>query len=776
MKKKRKICSIANNTGPVTKRRRVDVAKKKSEDRFFERHVVKCTLGAFSKYAVVTEEIRDCVYWMSRLMVHANHVITLLVCENNGVLPIGTTPGAKCGTLDGLYNKVFRTLANFLQDVTRKGADGDIAGVCGRYANSTGLDRGSWPEGFVSGWRGKVLEQMAKQSAVNHTTHIETNLFIYAVRYLKYMIRTDPEAESIRQLTSCAYGKVLSAITDAFWERNPVEIVIARRPSTLKVLPSDHAIWTTAQSLLDRMFAFIPEKTTLSQKSEAMFHIMKKLEPFSHRLQEQFKAGEVQSSGKRKWGKMKWTFSICPQMNWRPKNIHISSTAIEQLLKDMSKRHSHLKTVLDGIGTSVSDGTPDYERKYDVWSAIFKMGRVLRQKHLSDRSQLRFGNFIITDGVSVSAVMMKKKSNDRCELITLGDNIKHAAKMQESVCRVAPPKGMGGSSLTAKRNLPSIRYWSAWVSNALQNLTERQKALKKALKIYGDKTLITERIKGLAGLVESDDGTVTAATKIVGLDPGKKSAATWVYHDASKQAKHQKWRGDNGEKTLLEDRYKSGTLHGGEWTFMSGQKQYSHRMNKRMTVLCPEVRNLPTTKTIDTGRLLVAYRCQVDAWPRIEAAFFDRDGLWFQKQRMRRFCKEQRAMEDVIARITGTRDKAKQKKVVVAYGDGDKQGNLRGTAPMMSTKLFKKVSQSARVVVINEYKTSQLCSCCHRQMTQYRKQFRMKRCMNNDCIRTVWDRDINASINILNLFLHACLSDNGKARPAEFSRRAGCDE
>lgn len=776
MKKKRKICST-NYVVKATKRRRQDVAKKKSDERFFDRHVVKCTLGAFSKYAVVAEEIRDCVYWMSRLMGHANHVMTMMVVENNGVLPIGNAPGAKCGTLDGLYNKVFRTLANFLQGVSREGADEDIAVACERYATTAGLVRGSWPNGFVSGWRGKVLDQMAKQSAVNHTTHLETNLFIYMTRYLKYMIREEQEAEPIRQLTSCAYGKVISAITDAFWERNPVETVIARRPSTLKVLPSEHAIWTTAQNLLNRMFDFAPEKTTLSQKSETMFRIMEELEPFSRQLQEQFKAGVVQSTGKRKWGKMKWTFSMCPQLDWRPKNIHISSTAIEQLLKDMSKKHSHLKTVLDGIGKSVSDDTPDHERKYEIWSALFKMKRVLRQKHLSDRSRLRFGNFISTDGVSVSAVMMKKKSNDRCDLITLGDNIKHAAKMQESVRRVGQPKGMGGSSLTAKRNLSTVLYWTKWVSKAMDIFTERQKALKKALKAMEDKTCITERIKDLAGVVESGDDIVESikGTKIVGLDPGKKSAATWVYHDATKQAKHRKWNGDDGEKTQPEERYESGSLHGKEWTFMSGQKQYTRKMNKRVTDLCPGVRDLLTTKTIDIDRLMDAYRRQVELWPQIEAAFFGKT-LWFQKQRMRRFCKEQRAMEDVISRITGTKDKKEQKKVIVAYGDGDKQGNLRGTAPMMSTKLFRKVSRSACVVVVNEFKTSKLCSCCHQQMTQFRKQFRMKRCTNSDCIRTVWDRDINASINILNLFLYACLSRNGKARPAEFSRRAGCDE
>ena len=148
---------------------------------------------------------------------------------------------------------------------------------------------------------------------------------------------------------------------------------------------------------------------------------------------------------------------------------------------------------------------------------------------------------------------------------------------------------------------------------------------------------------------------------------------------------------------------------------------------------------------------------------------------------MRKFCRGQSALEDVIARITGTRKKTEQKKVIVAYGDGDNQGTLRGTSPIMSSRLLKKVSQSACVVLVPEFRSSKLCSACHHAMTQFQGQFRMKRCINSDCIRTVWDRDINASINILNLFLRECLSNsnsskNGKGRPQAFKRKRGCDE
>lgn len=98
----------------------------------------------------------------------------------------------------------------------------------------------------------------------------------------------------------------------------------------------------------------------------------------------------------------------------------------------------------------------------------------------------------------------------------------------------------------------------------------------------------------------------------------------------------------------------------------------------------------------------------------------------------------------------------KQKKVLVAYRNGDNDGKLKGTAPTMSTKLFQKAAQSFCVIVVNGLRTSKVCSCCHSGMTQYKKQLRMKRLKKSDCTRNVWDRSVNTSINILNLFPGNC--------------------
>ena len=783
MKRKRKISSTP---GRSQKKIKLCVEPKpKADDRFYHKRTIKCTLGTFCRYKVVQREIEECVFWMSRLQIHSHHVLSMWLTRHGGTIPIGDRvckKKHKSKDLQGFYNKIMRHLANILQGRTeRKDVDEEIRDLCVEYCNETGLEQGSWPEGMTSAWKSRVLEQMARQSATEHKTHLETNLYIYAVRYLRFLIRSEPELNTIRDLPKTEYNKVFSAVCDAFIERETVLHVVKRRPSTLKVFPIKHDIWKKAQQLVERLVSLVPKKTTLSEKSEIMFRILSELEPFAAKLQQKFLNGEEKES---RFGKSKWTFDLSPQLDWRPKHIQINTTALRELIKDLAKRHSHFRTILYGLG-EVGDETSAYETKYRLWNSLFNLKRVLRAKH---PTEIRFGCFMSTDGVSVAATIQKRKSKDECAVENINDEIAwikyeaasfFAGRLLLNFLTKVVPRGF---SYDNTKPLPrkkkhrchfGVAYlWMKEIDEMLKTLRDDKERLLGGIKVRNDQTLIHKHVKDLAGLEKDEKGIYRSKAKIIGLDPGNKSPATWVTHSRKHQMKHQKWKGDEGEHTEPEERYMKGILKGGEWRFLSGQKQYTRKMNKRMTSFCPEWRNLPSTKTVDPDKLLSAYKQQVAMWDQLKEAFFD--DKWFQKQKMRKFCRHQRAMEEVVTRICGTKKKEEQKKVIVAYGDGCKNGNLRGTAPIMSTKLFKKVSQSCCVVVVNEFKTSQLCSCCHSEMPKFQKQYRMKRCTNSDCIRTVWDRDVNASINILNLFLELCHSakDDGKGQRLEaFTRK-----
>ena len=108
------------------------------------------------------------------------------------------------------------------------------------------------------------------------------------------------------------------------------------------------------------------------------------------------------------------------------------------------------------------------------------------------------------------------------------------------------------------------------------------------------------------------------------------------------------------------------------------------------------------------------------------------------------------------------------------------RANMWGRPPVTSTAWVKHLMRSTTVVLVNEFRTSKLCSACHKEMHQHRLCFGVKRCINSDCSRGFWNRDVNAAINILNLFLWAvafgkpetkgCCSGTSESRPEAFRR------
>jgi transposase len=104
----------------------------------------------------------------------------------------------------------------------------------------------------------------------------------------------------------------------------------------------------------------------------------------------------------------------------------------------------------------------------------------------------------------------------------------------------------------------------------------------------------------------------------------------------------------------------------------------------------------------------------------------------------------------------------------------------------MSKTWIRHLMTSAIVVLVNEYKTSKGCSECELELLQKRNCFRVKRCLNSGCSRSFWNRDVNAAINILKLFLRAAflwkkrntsLKDPASSiRPSFFRKKKQCDE
>jgi hypothetical protein len=175
---------------------------------------------------------------------------------------------------------------------------------------------------------------------------------------------------------------------------------------------------------------------------------------------------------------------------------------------------------------------------------------------------------------------------------------------------------------------------------------------------------------------------------------------------------------------------------------------------------------VPTTKTSNKEKLLESYKYQIECLQDMEVAFLSED-KWFQKTKMRKYVKTQQALEKCVREITGEKDKAKQKEVIVAFGDKSISGCAKGCAPLLGNALVRKLRNDTTFFFVDEWGTTKECSCCHSDMSNLESTFRIKTCDNKDCIRTFWDRDINAAINILVNFFYQVVH---KKRHPDFVR------
>ena len=134
-----------------------------------------------------------------------------------------------------------------------------------------------------------------------------------------------------------------------------------------------------------------------------------------------------------------------------------------------------------------------------------------------------------------------------------------------------------------------------------------------------------------------------------------------------------------------------------------------------------------------------------------------------------------------MAKICRSIGGGKDTKTLVGFGDFSQQHGLnRGHPTTPILKLKRELRNHCTVVGIDEYNTSKVCSSCNKPIELYRNLIRRKkwgvleakarmsniysviRCKHNECSLCCWDRDINASKNILGLLTNQY---KGLARP-----------
>ncbi len=140
--------------------------------------------------------------------------------------------------------------------------------------------------------------------------------------------------------------------------------------------------------------------------------------------------------------------------------------------------------------------------------------------------------------------------------------------------------------------------------------------------------------------------------------------------------------------------------------------------------------------------------------------------------------------QSIVRLGDGSRPTSKRD-VVVGYGDWGKgkgcAAGVKGVPCGPFRKLRHALERYATVYDVDEAYTSKVCSCCgmhtlRNMRNKFRDEERRKvhgvlHCWNSECPRNTWDRDVNASRNILEV-LSAFLQ--GRKRPIKFTS-AGAD-
>ena len=629
-------------------------------DSYFNTTVIKCTFNPLAKFPVVANEVRGCVETFAVVFYHTHLAMLLLLSRNKGRLVLkGET--INDNKMLNMWNAMARVMYRCLQGQDQYGtANADMYEHCQGYCVDFDLF-GSLPKRQL-GWYARVLEELAKRSATIHKTHLDTNIHIYAQRYIHVLIATDDRFGTINGLKTADLNKVVSAVTygdDERTQKEPVQTVIARRPSTraeydkackaiaeaekignqaarlkaeakkAEALHPEHAAWTEAE-VLRAEWRKLVAKGTYSEKSVRCYTMLERCRVHGQTLQEQVRqavavgvANNKKPQGpKRK--KRKWAFALCPVLDYAPPHVPINSTAVRELFAYLAKDDSDIKELLDQ--TKKAEGLlgedADHERNFLYWDALFNVCKPLRKKFFERPDELRFGNYILTDGVGVSLTINKRKSEVDIEKMELARKIKAMQRALDA----------GELDADAERELVRLNDEKKDLNKRTKKPNDHQYRVSDDLKAK-----LQSQLENVGDKINVNSGEMTVRA----IDPGKKAIGTWVEQ--------------SGDKHGVEDnefQYMHGDVSSGEWIFMSGQKQYTKKMSKRTKEGCLGWSECPSLKTEVEADLVEAIGYRVALLPAMHDLRFK--DLRLQKQRMRKFVKRQSALETVVARFCGT--------------------------------------------------------------------------------------------------------------------------
>lgn len=202
--------------------------------------------------------------------------------------------------------------------------------------------------------------------------------------------------------------------------------------------------------------------------------------------------------------------------------------------------------------------------------------------------------------------------------------------------------------------------------------------------------------------------------------------------------------------------------HACGFTYSANMKDLWKRRNRDLTRYH---RDIKTAKTASLEAILSRTRYTLQ---HIRMALAHANKPRMKRLRMKVRMKRQKFIEMFVKRIKGGVENT-----LVVVGDGQFSSTCGKGKATPTKRLWRMVGQRMKLCYQNEDRTSMLCCGCHQVLGNVMvgtakgrtPSWKVRRCSNNECHRSVLDRNLSAAINIAYLFLYQVY---GHGRPKAF--------
>ena len=202
-----------------------------------------------------------------------------------------------------------------------------------------------------------------------------------------------------------------------------------------------------------------------------------------------------------------------------------------------------------------------------------------------------------------------------------------------------------------------------------------------------------------------------------------------------------------------------------EWNEIRGSKQEAKKRQTNLSsaeqVLQDILKNdLMKTKTSSIDLFKAHINFITSNWNKLLTYY---STPFHRRSRMTLYIKGQQSWTYVRDKL-GLKTADARKNTLLVIGEGNFPIHRGHAAVPSAEKLQHHMHRlGVRTVLVDEYRTSKLCSVCktvvkeaHRPQHHVEHRFRIRLCPNKDC-HTLWNRDVNACINMLDKYLNVAV-------------------